>query len=137
MLGERIKKQREIKEISQKKLADLLGVSPSTIGMYEQNRRSPDKDMLLKLASIFNVSVDYLLGTTKVKTPTTESKNEYKDINDILSKAKEQLLNQEGLMFNGEPATEEAIQSIVDAMEIGMALAKEKNKKYIPNKYKK
>ena len=137
MLGERIKKHREIKEISQKKLADLLGVSPSTIGMYEQNRRSPDKDMLLKLASIFNVSVDYLLGTTKVKTPTTESKNEYKDINDILSKAKEQLLNQEGLMFNGEPATEEAIQSIVDAMEIGMALAKEKNKKYIPNKYKK
>ena len=65
MLGQRIKKQREIKEISQRKLADLLGVSPSTIGMYEQNRRSPDKDMLLKLATIFNVSVDYLLGTTK------------------------------------------------------------------------
>lgn len=137
MLGERIKQQREIKELNQKQLADMLGVSPSTIGMYEQNRRSPDKDMLLKLAEIFNVSVDYLLGTTKIKTPSPESGHKYKDVNDILSKAKEQLIHHEGLMFNGEPATQEAIQSILDAMEMGMALAKEKNKKYTANKFKK
>ena len=46
-------------------------------------------------------------------------------------------MNIETLLFNGEPASEEAIQSILDAMEMGMALAKEKNKKYTPNKYKK
>lgn len=137
MLGERIKKQREIKELNQKQLADMLGISPSTVGMYEQNRRSPDKDMLLKLAEIFNVSVDYLLGTTKPKPSTQDSGHKYKDVNDILSKAKEQLIHHEGLMFNGEPATQEAIQSILDAMEMGMALAKEKNKKYAANKYKK
>ena len=39
-------------------------------------------------------------------------------------------MNTEALLFNGEPASEEAIQSILDAMEMGMALAKEKNKKY-------
>ncbi|WP_243166667.1 MULTISPECIES: hypothetical protein [Clostridia] len=46
-------------------------------------------------------------------------------------------MNTETLLFNGEPASEEAIQSILDAMEMGMAFAKEKNKKYTPNKYKK
>ena len=64
-------------------------------------------------------------------------KHKYKDVNDILKTAKEQLMNTEALLFNGEPASEEAIQSILDAMEMGMALAKEKNKKYAPNKYKK
>lgn len=137
MLGEIIKKLREDKEISQRKLADMLGVSPSTIGMYEQGRRSPDNEMLLKLAKIFDVSIDYLLGTTNIKTSKTHLKHESKDVTDILLRAKEQLIKQEGLMFNGEPATPEAIQSILDAMEMGMALAKEKNKKFTPKKYNK
>ena len=47
------------------------------------------------------------------------------------------ILENKLILFNGEPASEEAIQSILDAMEMGMALAKEKNKKYTPNKYKK
>ena len=103
--------------------------------MYEQNRRSPGKDMLLKITKVFNVSVDYLLSSDTYNT--TSTKDNYKDVNDILKTAKEQLMNTEALLFNGEPASEEAIQSILDAMEMGMALAKEKNKKYTPNKYKK
>ena len=51
---------------------------------------------------------------------------------------KEQLLSQEGLMFDGDPASPEAIDSILSAMQIGMELAKKKNKeKYTPKKYKK
>lgn len=137
MLGEKIRNLREDKELSQRQLADILGVSPSTVGMYEQGRRSPDKEMILELAKFFGVSVDYLLGTTNIKTSKTQSKHESKDVTDILLAAKEQLIKQEGLMFNGEPATPEAIQSILDAMEMGMALAKEKNKKFTPKKYKK
>lgn len=105
--------------------------------MYEQNRRSPGKDMLLKIAKVFNVSVDYLLSSDTYNTTSTKENHNYKDVNDILKTAKEQLMNTEDLLFNGEPASEEAIQSILDAMEMGMALAKEKNKKYTPNKYKK
>lgn len=136
MLGEKIKQLREKEQYSQKDLGLKLGISPSTIGMYEQNRRSPDKDMLLKIANTFNVSVDYLLSSN-THISSLETNNKSKDVNDILKNAKEQLLSKEGLLFNGEPATEEAIQSILDAMEMGMALAKEKNKKYTPNKYKK
>lgn len=105
--------------------------------MYEQNRRSPGKDMLLKIAKVFNVSVDYLLSSDTYNTTSTKENHNYKDVNDILKTAKEQLMNTEALLFNGEPASEEAIKSILDAMEMGMALAKEKNKKYTPNKYKK
>ncbi|WP_053532488.1 helix-turn-helix domain-containing protein [Clostridium botulinum] len=53
---------REEKEISQKDLANLLHISPSTVGMYEQGRRIPSSEMLSVIATHFKVSVDYLLG---------------------------------------------------------------------------
>ncbi len=60
-----------------------------------------------------------------------------KDIKEILSST-EQLLKQDGLMFDGQPASPEAIDSILSAMQIGMEMAKKKNKeKYTPKKYKK
>ncbi|MEG2428939.1 MAG: helix-turn-helix transcriptional regulator [Oscillospiraceae bacterium] len=60
----RIRELRKSLSMSQKKIADLLGVSASTIGMYEQERRDPDAKMLLKLAREFDVSVDYLICAT-------------------------------------------------------------------------
>ncbi len=61
-----------------------------------------------------------------------------KDISKILEQTKEQLLSQEGLMFDGDPASPEAVDSILAAMQIGMEMAKKKNKeKYTPKKYKK
>ncbi|NFO58501.1 helix-turn-helix transcriptional regulator [Clostridium botulinum] len=62
MLGNRIKQLREEKEISQKDLANLLHISPSTVGMYEQGRRTPSSEILSIMATHFKVSVDYLLG---------------------------------------------------------------------------
>lgn len=60
-----------------------------------------------------------------------------KDISDIL-KNTEELLKQPGLMFDGEPADEESIESVISAMKIGMEMAKQKNKeKYTPKKYRK
>ena len=47
-------------------------------------------------------------------------------------------MSQEGLMFDGKPASPEAVESIISAMQIGMEMAKKKNKeKYTPKKYKK
>ena len=61
-----------------------------------------------------------------------------KDIEKILNQTREQLLTQDGLMFDGDPASPEAIESILSAMQIGMEMAKKKNKeKYTPKKYKK
>ena len=69
MIGDTIKELRDEKDIKQKDLALYLGVSPSTVGMYEQNRRTPDSEMILKLADFFNVSTDYLLGKSNIRNP--------------------------------------------------------------------
>lgn len=61
-IGDRIKKLRIMRGLTQKDIATLLDVSPSTIGMYEQNRREPDISTLIRISEQFNVSMDYLLG---------------------------------------------------------------------------
>lgn len=64
-IGAAIKYYRELHGYTQKELADKLSISPSTIGMYEQGRRTPDIDTLKEMSRIFNVSVGFLVGTEK------------------------------------------------------------------------
>lgn len=61
MLGERIAKLRRQSGLSQRQLAAYLSVSPSTVGMYEQDRREPSAGRLVAMAALFDVSLDYLL----------------------------------------------------------------------------
>lgn len=69
---------------------------------------------------------------------STLTPRDEKDIEKIIEHTREQLLSQEGLMFDGDPASPEAVDSILAAMQIGMEMAKKKNKeKYTPKKYKK
>lgn len=88
MIGDMIKKERLKKDITQSELAKMIGVSPSTIGMYEQNRREPDSESLLKLADFFNVSTDYLLNRNIETIAAHKEGEEYtedelKDIEDF------------------------------------------------------
>lgn len=62
MLGERIKRLKELHNISSRELSEKLGVNRSTISHYEHGTRHPSYERLLKLANIFDVSVDYLVG---------------------------------------------------------------------------
>lgn len=65
--GKRLKTLRTEKNLKQSELADILELSTSTIGMYEQGRRYADLDTLKKIAEYFDVSVDYLIGRTDIK----------------------------------------------------------------------
>ena len=65
----RIKELREEKGLSQKKLADQLGLSAGTIGNWESGIREPNFDTVAKLAEFFNVTVDYLLGNSYIRNP--------------------------------------------------------------------
>lgn len=62
MLNERIKLLRLNNNLTQKDLASKLGLTPKMISFYELGDRVPPPDMLEKLADIFHVSTDYLLG---------------------------------------------------------------------------
>ena len=61
MLGMRIAALRHKAGLTQKQLANLMSVSPSAIGMYEQGRREPSADQLVAMAHLFGVTTDYLL----------------------------------------------------------------------------
>ena len=61
MLGARLAMLRRQKGLRQQELAQMLGVSPSAVGMYEQERREPPLACVVQLAEIFAVSCDYLL----------------------------------------------------------------------------
>lgn len=68
-VGEIIRKLRESRGLSQRALAERLNVSAGAIGMYESNRRVPDREILVRMADFFGVSVDYLMGREKSPTP--------------------------------------------------------------------
>lgn len=61
MLGARIAALRRAVGWSQAELAQKLQISASAVGMYEQGRREPAVEQLVRMAALFEVSVDYLL----------------------------------------------------------------------------
>ena len=65
----RLKQLRENKGLSQDGLGKLLNTTQQTINNYEKGKREPSQDMLQKIADIFKVSTDYLLGRTDDPTP--------------------------------------------------------------------
>lgn len=66
--GERLKQLRLQENLTQQQLANRLGVTKSVVSYYELQERYPSPDILIKLASIFHVSTDYLLGLKQSET---------------------------------------------------------------------
>ena len=117
---------------SRQDMCDALGVKYTTLTDWVKGNSYPRIDKIELMANYFGISKSDLVEERNSLT----SKDE-RDIEKILDLTKEQLLSQEGLMFDGKPATQEAIDSILSAMQVGMELAKKKNKeKYTPRKYK-
>ena len=127
-------------DVTPYRVSKEAGVTQTALSNWKTGRSTPTTKTLQKIADYFGVTIDYLMtgeaaeeNSKKALTPKDE-----KDIEKILEQTREQLMNQEGLMFDGDPASPEAIDSILSAMQIGMELAKKKNKeKYTPKKYKK
>lgn len=69
-LGQRIKKLREGKGLSQGELGKLVNVGNTTISQWENDKRTPDLATLDKLANVLKTSSDYLLGRTDDPSPT-------------------------------------------------------------------
>ena len=61
-LGERFKAVRSEKHLTQKKVADGLGINERQYQYYEYGRNVPSALVLIALADFFNVSLDYLTG---------------------------------------------------------------------------
>ncbi|WRS27316.1 helix-turn-helix transcriptional regulator [Oscillospiraceae bacterium MB08-C2-2] len=62
MIGERLAELRKDRDWDQRELANQLQVSYHTISSYERNISQPNHEMLIKIAKLFDISADYLLG---------------------------------------------------------------------------
>jgi len=60
-LGERIKECRQNVDLSQEKVAELVGVSRQAVTKWEANQTAPSTENLFKLAEIFGTTVDFIL----------------------------------------------------------------------------
>ena len=69
----RLKELKESSELTQVKIAEQLGITPQAFS-YIVNGREPNYDTLIKIASLFNVSTDWLLGLTDVKSVNADAK---------------------------------------------------------------
>ncbi len=76
MIGKRINELRKELELSQEELAKKIGVSRSALSLYEIDRREPDLETVKKIASLFGVTTDYLLGAEGDAMGTEEKINE-------------------------------------------------------------
>lgn len=94
MLNIRLKYLRKLENKTQQDIADMLGITRPAYTAYEQGKRSPDYDLLEKLADFYSVTIDYLLGRTDNPQPFYSTPNAL--YGDGIKKARNQL----GLTIN-------------------------------------
>lgn len=139
MIGNTIRELRKNKKMSQSELGKFVGVSQTTVTAWETGRAEPSSTYVSKLADLFNVSTDYLLGRSdKEKKPYYElTDKEKKDIALQAEKLMEGIESGENLNFYGEPATEEQKERLLIAVQTAMEMNKRKAKKnFTPKKYR-
>lgn len=114
-----------------------MGFQKSVVTRWKKNNATPTDANLAKIANYFNVSIDYLKGNEQEKKPTLKEKDE-RDIARDLEAIVSDLDKGGALMFDGDPMTDEAKESIKAAMKLGLQAAKQKNKeRFTPNKFRK
>lgn len=87
----RIVEKRKALGLSQEQLANKLGVSQKSISKYECGERRPSYEVLLAMSSLFNVSIDYLLGNSNFEINKTNNADMFN--NTIISSEEKIILN--------------------------------------------
>jgi transcriptional regulator with XRE-family HTH domain len=82
-IGENIMLLRKKKELSQAELGKKIGTSGDIIGRYERDIMSPSIEVIIKIADVLEVSIDYLVGSTNIKLDKATQKR-LQDILDMM-----------------------------------------------------
>ncbi|MFD1416254.1 helix-turn-helix domain-containing protein [Oceanobacillus jeddahense] len=105
ILSQRLREAREKAGLKQIEASKLLGISNGTLSGYEREYRDPDTDTLHKMAELYGVSVDWLLG--KSMSPSTKD-----------TSPPEPMSEQDTLMFrNWKRMTEEEKQEALNVIQ--------------------
>lgn len=124
-MGDRIKRIRKSLNLTQNEMAEKIGATAGSVGMYEQNRREPRFEQIKKISELLGVTTDYLIYGTQVNTLESPviRKKANDDFADILNNLEKTLMEQKGLMFKGEVLNDGDIEKIFEAMKIGAEVA--------------
>lgn len=103
-LGEKIKELRQENNLTQKKLAEMAGISEISVRKYESGDRLPKYDVVEKFSTIFNVQTDYILG-----------RSDYRKFNNVILHDDFQALAKI-IELSNNPKLSKLITNIVDTM---------------------
>ncbi len=120
-LNERIRQLRLEHNLTAKKLGEILNLSESTISLYENGKRTPNKDLILKISDYFNVSTDYLLGKSNV--PNAEflcdlRKKKPFDVSKELKKILVQIERNDNIVFNEKLINYEIKMYLIKCLQV-------------------
>ena len=132
----RIKERRRAVGLSQKQLAERLGISDMTVRRWETTSRRPDSDLLPDLAALLNTSINYLLlGTDDLAhadassqksadTPQTQAGQDLDTlIKELASKNPDLVIHLRSTAKNLKDLSDEAKQAIADGLKYVLGLA--------------
>ena len=117
---DKIKELRKEKGWTQQQLADRLEVKRSTVAGYETGRQ-PDYNMLVKIANIFDTTVDYLVGATNLRSDPRPQIKQALENNPELMQFWEQISNRDDLQLlfkQTQNLSPESIQKVVEFMQM-------------------
>lgn len=126
---------REQKNMSQVELSELMDLNKNVMGRIERGERPLRDNEILKLAEIFNVSTDLILGKQS-SSDTLEEENYWsyveqteKDVAKQVENLIKRVENEENIYFYGEPITADERKLLAGILEVGLRVSKEKGTK--------
>ena len=129
---ERLKEKRMEAGLTQVQLAEKAGVTARTIQNYELGNRKPSNmEVIQKIADAWNTTTEYLLGSSGTYVVEAHEKGGSKAARDI-----EQLVSEVTGLFAGGELSEESLEGAMKALNDAYWIAKEKNRKFTPKKYR-
>jgi transcriptional regulator with XRE-family HTH domain len=109
--GNRIAQLRDEKRLTQEELAQKIGINRAALSHYENNRREPDYETLQRIASYFQVSIDYLMGGVQDTPKITDP--DVKQFVDGLELSDQALLDKFALTIDGRKLTQEEAKRFI------------------------
>ena len=129
---DRLREKRVEAGLTQVQLAEKAGVTARTIQNYELGNRKPSNmEVIQKIADALNTTTEYLLGSSGTYVVEAHEKGGSKAARDI-----EQLVSEVTGLFAGGELSEESLEGAMKALNDAYWIAKEKNRKFTPKKYR-
>ncbi len=130
---DRLREKRAEVNLTQAALAEKVSVTARTIQNYELGSRKPTKyEVVKKIAEALNTTPEYLLGNSGMLVLAAQEQGGAKAAREI-----DELVSEVSGMFAGGSLSEDALDGAMQALTRAYWIAKEKNKKYTPKKYRK